>query len=281
MHAQRQEAVNVSGKGGGVKHMLKQLVTRHPLTVFFGLTYILSWCSAPLSGGQIIPHGPAVAAVSVLALTEGRSGLRKLWLQMVKWRVSWRWYLIAPGIVVAYSLSAFLLNLLLGASITHADRLLSISFLAALFLELLLAGGTWEEPGWSYGLAKLQARFADQPFGLLRASLVMAVLRMVWHIPLWFYGQVPVFEVLLTIGFQFIITWLYNRTHGSILIVMLFHLTSNVLTGRILTPLFIGNDKLQYYALVAGLAFVTGLLLIRAHQWSMGTTKETKRTTLR
>jgi hypothetical protein len=61
---------------------------------------------------------------------------------------------------------------------------------------------------------------------------------------------------------------------GSILIVMLFHLTPNILTGRILTPLFTGNDNLQYYALVAALSLVTGLSLMRANHWSMGSTRK-------
>src|SRR3712207_2459137 len=125
MKSEQHVAGKVLGNAGGMHHTLKQMVTQHLLTMFFGLTYILSWCSAPLTGGQIIPHGPAIAAVSILALTEGRLGLRNLWRQMVHWRVGWRWYLIAPGVVGAYSLSAFLLNLLLGTTITNADRLLS------------------------------------------------------------------------------------------------------------------------------------------------------------
>ena len=250
---------------------MRQLIARHPLTAFFGLAYALSWWSAPLAGGQLIPHGPALAAVILLALGEGRGGLARLGRQLARWRVGWRWYLVAPGIVTAYTLGALLLNRLLGAAVVDAGRLRSVGFLAPLLLDLLLLGGMWEEPGWSgYALPRLQARWAGRPYGLVRASLVLGALRAAWHLPLLLYGHVPVFEIALALAFQVIIAWLYNRTAGSVPIVMLFHLTSNVLGGGIVGPLFAGDDHLRYYGLIVGLAYVMAFFLARAHRWSVG-----------
>src|SRR5262245_27108894 len=100
---------------------LRRLLGRYPLTTFFVLTYALSWWSIPF-GGQI-PHGPALAAVVVLAVTEGRRGLSDLWRQFTRWRVGWYWYLAAPGIVVGYHLVALVLNLLRGATLADVTTL--------------------------------------------------------------------------------------------------------------------------------------------------------------
>ena len=57
-----------------------------------------------------------------------------------------------------------------------------------------------------------------------------------WHIPAWFIigsGQdllsFPVF-VVSVIGAAIIFTWLYNSTHGGLLLVILFHTLFDVLT---------------------------------------------------
>jgi hypothetical protein len=39
------------------------ILARYQLPLFFLLSYLLSWWSAPLVDGQIIPHGPALALV--------------------------------------------------------------------------------------------------------------------------------------------------------------------------------------------------------------------------
>lgn len=49
---------------------------------------------------------PMVAAIIVLAFSEGKAGLKELLSQATHWRVGWVWYLIAPGIVVAFNFGA-------------------------------------------------------------------------------------------------------------------------------------------------------------------------------
>ena len=47
----------------------------YQLALFFLLSYLLSWWSAPLMNGAIIPYGPMFAALIVLALAVGRPSL--------------------------------------------------------------------------------------------------------------------------------------------------------------------------------------------------------------
>lgn len=60
-------------------NIVRDLINRYPLGVYFLLAYLLSWWFAPLSAGLLASHGPAIAAVIALGLTVGRRGIRELW----------------------------------------------------------------------------------------------------------------------------------------------------------------------------------------------------------
>jgi membrane protease YdiL (CAAX protease family) len=248
---------------------LRRLIAGHPLTVFVILAYALSWWSIPFANGGILPQGPFFAALILLALTRGRAGVGELFRRMVSWRGGWIWLVIGPGLVVAYLLLALVLNLLLGAAIADTSHLGS---LGTTIVILLLLGGVWEEPGWTgYALPMLQERYAARPNGLLLASLHLGLIRAAWHLPLMLSGAIPWYDVLFfSIAFQFLITWLSNRTGGSILIPMLFHLTSNVVGGGIFIPLFAGSEHTRFYVLFIAAAWLLALALVRRDNWSMG-----------
>jgi hypothetical protein len=68
------------------------LVRRYPLTAFFALACALSWWpwilySFDLAPNPIVGVGPFLAALVVLAVTEGKSGVMRLLRRMVRWRV--------------------------------------------------------------------------------------------------------------------------------------------------------------------------------------------------
>jgi hypothetical protein len=248
---------------------LRRTVSAHPLTWFVIAAYALSWWSVPFANGAIIPYGPFIAAILVLALTKGRSGLKELLRRMTTWHGGVIWLLIAPGLVILYLALAFVLNLLLGGNVSQTSHLTAFT---PTLLSLALLGGMWEEPGWTgFALPLLQARNGSRPFGLLRASLVMGLIRAGWHLPLMISGAIPWFDALLfSMALQFMISWLFNRTGESVLIPMLFHLTSNVVGGGMMVPLFTGADYDRYYILFVVVAWLPALLLNRPRKWSMG-----------
>jgi hypothetical protein len=248
---------------------LRQIIVRYPITSFVVAAYAFSWWSVPFADGAIIPHGPFLAAVLILALTRGRPGLNDMFRRMTSWKGGWIWLVIAPGLVVFYLLVAFGLNLALGGMVSDTEHL--NSFLPTL-LTLVLLGGWWEEPGWTgFALPLLQNRYSGRPFGLLQASLVLGLIRAGWHLPLMVSGAIPWYDVVFfSMAFQFLITWLFNRTGGSVLIPMLFHLTSNVVGGGIMVPLFTGNDHDRFYVLFIVIAWLLALALTRSRRWSMG-----------
>ena len=92
-----------------------------------------------------------------------------------------------------------------------------------------------EETGWrGYALPQLQRRFSP-----LTSSLIIAVLWFGWHLPQFFviasyrdYDPVQYVGMFvgLTIG-AVVLTWLYNRSGGSILLVAVWHGLYNFVSG--------------------------------------------------
>src|ERR687898_1713185 len=134
---------------------LVSLIRRHPLISFFVLAYALSWWpwilyAFGLSPLVIASFGPFLAALVVLAITQGKSGIGGLLRRMVRWRVGLRWYAVALLLPVGIALAATALNVLLGARAPSAADLGGWTGLFSTFAVVLLIpgiGGTWGEPG--------------------------------------------------------------------------------------------------------------------------------------
>jgi hypothetical protein len=242
---------------------MKNFLNRYGLILFFPLTYLLSWWSAPLMNGGLIPQGPALAAIILIALTMGRVGLREYWKRVMQWRAGW-WYLIAPLIVFGYTGIAFIISLLSGAKLVEMPHWLS----TGVFIQLLLFGGQWEELGWTgYALPKLREWFTNHPNGPLLSTLVLAVFRMIWHLPLFLYGKMYWFDmVVLSFAFQIIIAWVYDRSDRSVPAVMALHFMSNIM-GAILSPVFVGADRMLYYMLFTSFASLFAVMLVVSSQF--------------
>lgn len=239
-------------------------VGRAPLVTFTVLAYLLSWWPALLPGGGLLPYGPTIAALVVIGAAEGKPGLRKWWGRMVRLGRGWNWYgfaaIIPAVLAVGAGLTIALEADLLG-EIEWTDPIVALPIMLAL-------GGLWEEPGWTgFALPRLAERFGHSPSGTIAATLVMAMIRAGWHLPLTLTGVIPWWDMLFIVGFQVIISWLFFGS-GSVLPVMLMHLVSNTVGGAFVSTWFTGSHRTTEAALRAvlwtllalGLAFGTRLL---------------------
>src|SRR5215210_8277964 len=103
-------------KGGSqMMSRLSSVIKRQPLIAFFVLTYALSWGFLPIKALGFLPAGPLLAALIVIPITQGLSGLRELGSRMIRWRVRWYWYALALGIPLTAAAVAWALNVALGA----------------------------------------------------------------------------------------------------------------------------------------------------------------------
>jgi membrane protease YdiL (CAAX protease family) len=174
--------------------------------------------------------GPLVAAVIVTTQESGRAGLRALLSRIVRWRVAPIWYAVAILGPLVITLAAIALHVTLGGQMPRIGALigaLPILLVTALYMLIFVALG--EEVGWrGYTLPALQARYSAIP-----ASLILGVLWALWHLPVFFnpdtlYSNLPfVLFLAYLVPFTILITWVFNSTGGSVLMVMIVHAFMN------------------------------------------------------
>src|SRR5215213_8799653 len=250
------------------------LVRKHPLITFFALTYALSWAlESPLvflrdsvthTQGLVLillaSNVPSLLAIVLTAMVLGRGALRTLLGRLLIWRVNPLWYLVVVG-PAALAGGMVALNASLGGPALSADvSLLTAVIMLAFFIFPGSALG--EEIGWrGYALPRLQARRSA-----LSASLILGVIWGFYHLPLYFTGQAirplslfPLF-VVSTIALSVIITWMYNSTGGSLLLVVLLHATYNLTLTILIAPL--GRQVTLAFSLYVGLLVVAAIVVV-------------------
>ena len=169
-------------------------------------------------------------------------GVREYLASLVRPRGNKIWYLVAILI--------FPFITLLGAVITDAtgqgdiwasvESVSSIGYgalVAATFLYQFVYGNcVGEEPGWrGFAFHRLQNRYSP-----LAASLTVNFVWILWHLPYWYIerGALTMGHIFyqFTIGgaIGIILSWIYNRSDGSILAAGLMHASAN--TSVIFVP---------------------------------------------
>ena len=238
---------------------LASFIKRHPLVAYFILAYALAWMLIPLvvsvsvAFGLLALFGPAIAAIIVTGVVEGRSGVKQLLRRAVQGRAGLKWIAIAAGLPLLVSATVVVLNaVLLGKPIAIVPNEAPVF---TLIIGLLVIG---EEIGWrGFALPRLQERFNS-----LTASLILGGLWAAWHLPnafipgLGFYlTAFPVFLVYV-VSMTVLFTWLANCTRGSVWIAWLFHAAINVSGGF----LFIGDNERQMW--LGTIVFAAAALIV-------------------
>lgn len=231
---------------------LRRVVRRAPVVAYALLAIGLTWAWwVPLAvTGRVVDtgwrpthlpgqFGPMLAAVIVTALTLGGPGLRDLLARMARWRMAPRWWLMAFSPLGFFALAAPVDRLIGGEWVAWRDLEVfggapEIGILGV-WLILVATTGFGEEVGWrGFALPNLQQRYDP-----LKASLIVAGIWMVWHLPaFWFNETYRDFNIAVIPGFFFgiiagsvVLTWLYNRSGGSLLAVAIWHGTYDLVSG--------------------------------------------------
>ncbi len=212
---------------------------RASLATFFTLTFGLSWFvwgsrllhERGVIGWQLSNSfaflAVSVSAVVVTCLVAGRTGLRALLKRLVIWRVSPRWYLAALLLPAVPALAALGVYTAFGGQ-HDVGALVPLSAAVPLLLSQLVTHLLTEEMGWrGFALPRLRA-----VLGPLSASLVLGPIWAAWHIPTFLLSgsrQSYPFAgfVVQVLAITVIMTWIFDRTRGSVLIAALFHAAMN------------------------------------------------------
>jgi membrane protease YdiL (CAAX protease family) len=256
------------------RQVMTDYLRRHPLVSFFALTFLIGWSPWPffaagiLPGTNFLPIAPLAAALIVVSVVSGRAGLRELGSRMIRWRVPWYCYLIAVGLPLAVIFGCAWLNMQLGGASWALSSIGwgSVAALFALRWVNPLDGPLGEEPGWrGFALPRLQATWSP-----LWSATVLGVVVAVWHLPLIFSTEGnPIGWAGLPSTFVITIVycWLFNRSRGSVLLVMLFHVVQGTITPGTFGYEGADMERTLWFQLAAWTVVAIAVVVLDRHAW--------------
>jgi len=138
---------------------------------------------------------------------------------------------IAVVFILFPALAAVSYNLALAVNEgIESELIVSPIMIPVLFLQILFIGGAiGEEFGWrGYALDRLL-----QLYSPVIATLILGLIWSLWHLPLFFIegtvqSNVPIWQFILqNTCIAFFYTWIYLRTKGNMLLMILLHAVAN------------------------------------------------------
>ncbi|RIK37246.1 MAG: hypothetical protein DCC55_24900 [Chloroflexi bacterium] len=241
------------------------LVRRYPLTSFFAASIGIDWLISLLAiwdATLFIPialamsYVPALVAWLVLRMTGSQEERRAFWQRLRTWRVGLRWYLVALLITPAIHLAA------LGIGVLFFDGEFPVHWQRFPLMLAILPVNLGEEIAWrGFALPRLQNRFNG-----LAASLILGALWAALHFVIWTIGNPnPLPAILLAtawvLSLSVIITWLFNRTRGSIPLATILHAATDTMF-IVVSPLAETGIYHTAWALVLALTALVALVLV-------------------
>ena len=221
---------HASSKPRWIAFILAWLFSAPILIVYAWKIYDIEELAVVVIVFSIIAVFPAWVLSSAYARTPG---IRKQFSTLLKPRGPVLWYLVIflifPGIPL---LGMTITNLLGGEAQFYLADIAFRDTAVLLLLEFahvfLMTGGINEESGWrGFALPRLQSRHP-----VIVAALAVGIVWGLWHLPFDIGEGVPIAWILenrlvWSLVFSILMTWVYNRTNGSILAPALFHSAMN------------------------------------------------------
>jgi membrane protease YdiL (CAAX protease family) len=244
---------------------------QHRLIAFFGLTFALSWWSWPFYAAGLAPTpffacGPVIAALVVIGLTDGRAGYRELLARLTRWRVGWRWWVVALATPLAVLAVAAVANVTIWGAPTPDLGTLVLADIGLIFAFRFidpLDGPFGEEPGFrAYAVPQLQQRWSP-----LRAGITLGVIVAIWHLPLVAAGTLPPFGIGVTFAITLVYVWLFNRTGGSALMTLVFHVAQGTITYTALGFTNADADRMDTLTGALWCVIAVGLVTLDRKAW--------------
>ncbi len=211
-----------------------------------------------------VKFGPSLAGLLAAFHVHRMAGVRDILRRVIDVRVHIGWFVLALLLPIFVLLLALPLRMLLDGGVWESRRI-DVSAALALYGSLLATrffagGGLGEELGWrGFMLPHLQSRS-----GAFKASLVIGVAHGAWHLPA--FGVGAVLMTVFTVAGAVIMTWMYNRTRGNLLLPALMHASGNA-SLPVVETLFPGLDnEIVFPLLVFGIWAALAVLLV----WRVG-----------
>ena len=222
---------------------------------------------------------PALVAIALTALEDGRIALRELLRRVLMCRVSTRWYLFAIAYISAIKLIGALIHrVTVGYWPQFGHEPLGVMLLATLVSTPVQSG---EEIGWrGYALPRLA-----ESMGFARASVVLGLVWAGWHLPQFFFiaadtyrQSFPIWAAQVT-ALSVAIAWLYVHTGGSLLLTMLMHAAIN--NFKDIVPSAVPDPKGVFSLHASRVSYLTTVLLWIAATYFLARIPKIERSTVK
>lgn len=193
----------------------------------------------PLISLPVIILGLIAFLTGAFVISSARSSnphVRSKMYSLVPSRISWFWLIFALFFLASLFLISWGISALFGLDISPAPLSeyppLQASYLFMItFIVTGLIRGGMEEPGWrGVMLPELQKSYSP-----LVASLIIAFFWDAWHIPLHLNGfyssgliEGMIGRSMFIIPASILLTWVYNKSGGHLLILVILHTTINI-----------------------------------------------------
>jgi membrane protease YdiL (CAAX protease family) len=258
----------------------RNFLHRHSLMVGIVLMFLYTW-PIDLANSGILPFqipfpiyitlgwGFIFASLLITGLTLGNDAAIALLKRYVKWRVGWKWFLAAlllepVFIVTGVYIDAVLTRVPPDFSSVLAYEIFGTSanlllFVLPFFLVEIFTNG--EEMGWrGYVLPRLQAKHSA-----LTSTLILGIVWGFWHLPKFlshFDAVAFAWFMLHILAFAVILTWLYNNTKGSLLIVATCHAISNTVGNFAPMASSVSSENMGSYIIYVLLEVIAAFVII-------------------
>lgn len=260
------------------------ILPKRPVFKYLAATFLATWLlwAASFAVERQAPAGSTVVTIAgavfllgvfapgVLALAftdriEGRGATEALFGRVFRWNVGVRWYVFAIGFMPAVKLLAALVHRVVTGDWPRFGQEPWYLMIGALLISTWVQAG--EELGWrGYALPGLAERF-----GLASASIIVGLIWGSWHLPLFFYsngdllGQSTPLYLLQVTALSVVMAWLYWRTNGSLLLVMLVHAAVNNIKDIVPSAATGATNPLTFNASLVGWLTVAILWIVAAY----------------
>lgn len=234
---------------------------------------VVLWVPAQTTIGSALvlsgAYAPGAIALLLTARSEGSSGVAALLRRILKADVPWRLYIVALTYMAGVKIAAAALHrLATGGWPPFGDGSLALIPLSIALSTPFQAG---EEIGWrGFALPRLADRF-----GWRVASVLLGIIWALWHLPQFYiagadtYHQSFVVWGLQVVAISVALAWLYAKSGGSLLLVMLMHSAINnskdiVPSGAAIPPgVFSPNASLMAWLALGLLWLAAAYFLVR------------------
>jgi len=173
--------------------------------------------------------GPFTSAFLLTHKDRGKAGVKALWKSGWRFRLPPTWFLVALLLFPATRIISLLIG---GAGVSFELFTNPVGLIGLALFMFFLGGPFGEEFGWrGYALPGLL-----QKYNATTASLIIGVIWVVWHLPLFIIPGSPQAEIPFwpwateVVAMAVLYTWLLAHVDGAVFAAILFHTMGNFST---------------------------------------------------